>query len=211
MTDSTRHEDATPAQRGPDPTASDAGGGPAGTSGTGSEANPAATSAGTSGLGPAGTSGLGPAGTSGLGSPGTAGPGPVEASAGGGPGAGDGPGDELPPGHRRSGLKNPAGAVRGMGAAALGLQGVILLLAIQPIRVLGEGSHTGAAWAAVVLAVVCFVLCGMMRRSWVWSAGTVVQAALLLGGFLHWALFALGVIFGLVWVYVLYVRRSILG
>ena len=118
--------------------------------------------------------------------------------------------DEVPPGYRRSGLRNPAAAVRGMGAAALGLQGVVLLLAIQPIRVLGDGVGAGAVWASVGLAAVCFVLCGMMRRPWVWTAGSVVQALLLVGGLLHWTLFALGVIFGLVWVYILYVRRSIL-
>jgi len=119
--------------------------------------------------------------------------------------------DELPPGYRRSGLRNPAGAVRGMGAAALALEGLVLLLAIQPIRVLGGDLSAGAVWVVVALAVVCFVLCGMMRRPWVWTAGTVVQGAVLLGGFLHWSLFALGVIFGLAWLFVLHVRRSILG
>ncbi|GIF65285.1 hypothetical protein Ais01nite_33200 [Asanoa ishikariensis] len=127
------------------------------------------------------------------------------------PGSAPADADDLPPGYRRSGLRNPAGAVRGMGAAALALQGLVLLLAIQPIRLLGGHLSTGAVWAVVGLSVVCFVLCGMLRRPWVWTAGTVVQGALLLGGFLHWSLFALGVIFGLVWVYILYVRRSILG
>ena len=122
-----------------------------------------------------------------------------------------GGGDEPPPGYRRSGLRNPAGAVRGMGAAALGLQGVVLLLAIQPIRVLGDGAGAAAVWTLVALTAVCFVLCGMMRRRWVWTAGTVVQILLLAGGLFHWTLFALGAIFGLVWLYVLYVRRSILG
>ncbi|GAA1863153.1 DUF4233 domain-containing protein [Asanoa iriomotensis] len=127
------------------------------------------------------------------------------------PAQGGADGDELPPGYKRSGLRNPAGAVRGMGAAALGLQGVVLLLAIQPIRVLGDGAGAAAIWVLVALTVVCFALCGMMRRRWAWTAGTVVQGVLVLSGFLHWTLFALGVIFTLVWLYVLYVRRSILG
>ncbi|MEV0714073.1 DUF4233 domain-containing protein [Asanoa sp. NPDC050611] len=120
-------------------------------------------------------------------------------------------GDEVPPGYKPSGLRNPAGAVRGMGAAALGLQGVVLLLAILPIRVLGDGAGPAAITTLVALTVICFVLCGMLRRPWAWTAGTVVQGLLLLGGFFHWTLFALGLIFGLVWVYVLYVRRSILA
>ena len=50
----------------------------------------------------------------------------------------------------------------------------------------------------------------MMRRPWVWTAGSVVQGLLVVSGLLHWTLFVLGVIFTLVWLYVLYVRRSIL-
>jgi len=118
---------------------------------------------------------------------------------------------ETPPGFRRSGLRNPVAAVRGLGAAALGLEAIVLLLAIQPIRILGGDLSAAALGGVVGLAVVCFALCGLMRRSWAWNAGTVVQMLLLLGGFLHPSLFALGVIFGLAWVYVLHVRRTILG
>ena len=39
----------------------------------------------------------------------------------------------------------------------------------------------------------------------------MLQGLLLLAGFLHWSLGVLGVIFALVWVYVLHVRRTILG
>src|SRR5690606_37675295 len=46
----------------------------------------------------------------------------------GGAGPGGGP--------RPSGLRNPSAAVRGVGAAALGAQGVTLLLAVVPLRVL---------------------------------------------------------------------------
>ena len=63
----------------------------------------------------------------------------------------------------------------------------------------------------VALAVLAILLAGMMRRRWAWHAGTVLQALLLLAGFLHWSLGALGLMFALVWVYVLHVRRVILG
>ncbi|MFC0033976.1 DUF4233 domain-containing protein [Micromonospora chaiyaphumensis] len=114
-------------------------------------------------------------------------------------------------GPRRSGLRNPDKAVRGLGAGTLALEALVLLLAIQPIRVVG-GDLGGAAVAAiVVLAVACVVLAGQMKRPWAWHAGTVLQGLLLLSGLLHWSLFALGVIFALVWVYALHVRRVILG
>ncbi|MGW3605688.1 DUF4233 domain-containing protein [Micromonospora sp. NPDC005161] len=121
---------------------------------------------------------------------------------------GEQPSGEQP---RRSGLRNPERAVRGLGAGTLSLEALVLVLAIQPIRVVG-GDLGGAAIAAVVaLAVVAILLAGMMRRPWAWHAGTVVQGLLLLAGLLHWSLFALGVIFALVWAYALHVRRVILG
>ena len=56
---------------------------------------------------------------------------------------------------RRSGLRNPEKAVRGLGAGTLALEALVLLLAIQPIRVVG-GDLSGAAIAVIVaLAVAC--------------------------------------------------------
>jgi hypothetical protein len=111
----------------------------------------------------------------------------------------------------RSGLRNPVRAVRGLGAGSLVLEALVLLLAIQPIRMLG-GELTGPAIGAIVaLAVGAVLLAGLLRRRWAWHGGTALQVLLLAAGLLHPALGALGVIFGLVWAYVLHVRRSILG
>jgi len=109
-----------------------------------------------------------------------------------------------------SGLKNPERAIRSLGAAALTLEGLTLLLAIQPIRVLGSGLTATAMWIIVVAAVVAFCLAGMMKRAWAWHAASVLQVGLLAGGFAHWAIAAIGVMFGLAWVYALRVRRRIL-
>lgn len=108
-----------------------------------------------------------------------------------------------------SGLRNPGGAVRGVGATALAVQGVILLLALLPLAKLGHGDLTGAIWLCAALAVVSFVFCGLLRYAWSWLGALVVPIALLVGGGLHWSLFALGLVFGLTWLYVLYVRRSV--
>ena len=111
----------------------------------------------------------------------------------------------------RSGLRNPEAAVRGLGAGTLVLEAIVLLLAIQPIKILG-GDLSGWGIAAVIgLAVLAALLAGMMRRPWAWTAGTVLQALLLVSGLFHWSLTVLGLIFGGAWAYALYVRRSILG
>ncbi|WP_046571701.1 DUF4233 domain-containing protein [Micromonospora sp. HK10] len=146
--------------------------------------------------------------------------GPAEEAGAGGPsgaaGAG-GPADEADAGvpagagERRSGLRDPVKAVRGLGAGTLALEALVLVLAIQPIRVVG-GDLGGPAIAVIVtLAVACVLLAGQMKRRWAWHAGTVLQGLLMLAGLLHWSLFVLGVTFALVWAYALHVRRVILG
>ncbi|SCG59900.1 DUF4233 domain-containing protein [Micromonospora inositola] len=134
------------------------------------------------------------------------------AGAGGAERAAEGPDAGAPePAQRRSGLRNPEKAVRGLGAGTLALEALVLLLAIQPIRLVG-GDLGGAAMAAIVaLAVACVVLAGRMGRPWAWHAGSLLQGLLMLSGLLHWSLLVLGVIFALVWAYALHVRRVILG
>ncbi|WIM97653.1 DUF4233 domain-containing protein [Actinoplanes oblitus] len=113
---------------------------------------------------------------------------------------------------RRSGLKNPEAAVRGLGAGTLALEAIVLLLAIQPIRILGVDLSGWQIGLVIGLAVLAALLAGCMRRRWGWGAGTALQVALLASGLVvHWSLTALGVIFGLAWAYATYVRRSILG
>jgi hypothetical protein len=111
----------------------------------------------------------------------------------------------------RSGLRNPERAVRGLGAAALILETLVLLLGIQPMRMLG-GDLSGETIAVMIaLAVGCVVLSGLLGRAWAWYAAAALQGALLLAGFLHAALAVLGLLFGAAWLYGLYVRRTILS
>jgi hypothetical protein len=112
---------------------------------------------------------------------------------------------------RPSGLRNPAAAVRGLGAGTLVLEAIVLLLAIQPIRILGGDLSGWGIGAVVALAVLAMLVAGSMRRSWAWHAGTAIQVLLLASGLLHWSLGAVGLIFGAAWVYATSVRRKILG
>jgi hypothetical protein len=112
---------------------------------------------------------------------------------------------------RQSGLRNPPAAVRGVGAGALAVEALVLLLAIAPLAKIG-GRDTGAAIGLVAgLAVVAGMLAGLLRYPWAWWAGATVPVGLLVGGLLHWSLVVLGVVFGLLWGYVLNVRRTVLG
>jgi hypothetical protein len=109
-----------------------------------------------------------------------------------------------------SGLRDPARAVRGLGAVALVVEAVVLLLALAPMIKLGGAHREVAVVLCVALAVVAVALAGLLRAAWAWWAAAIVPLALIGGGIaVNLSLFVLGVLFGLVWVYVLYVRRSI--
>ncbi|GAA4962318.1 DUF4233 domain-containing protein [Actinoplanes utahensis] len=114
-------------------------------------------------------------------------------------------------GPRPSGLRNPQAAVRGLGAGTLALEVIVLLLTIAPLSVIAGDRSGPAITAVLVLAGAAVVIAGCMKRNWAWGAGTAVQVLLIAGGFLHWTLAAVGVIFGLAWAYGLHVRRTILG
>jgi Protein of unknown function (DUF4233) len=118
---------------------------------------------------------------------------------------------EVPAPVKPSGLRNPTAAVRGVGAGSLALEAIVLLLAIVPMHVL-HVRHSGAAMLSLgILALLCILLAGMLSRPWAWKAGIVLQVALIGCGYFHISLTILGVLFLLVWLYVLSVRRSVLG
>jgi Protein of unknown function (DUF4233) len=113
-------------------------------------------------------------------------------------------------GGKPSGLPNPSRALRGLGSVALILEAIVLLLAIQPIRIT-EGAITEPQLVALLgSAVVAILLTGLLRSRWGWWLAGGLQAVLIAGGLLHWMIGAVGVLFGLVWLYVLFVRRRVL-
>ena len=111
-----------------------------------------------------------------------------------------------------SGLRNPGAAVRGVGAAALAIEALVLLMAIVPLYRLG-GDHTAASmWFCAGLAVVSLVFAGMLKHRWAWPAAAAVPlSVLVVGGWLHWSLGIVGFFFVLMWLYILNVRRTVLG
>jgi Protein of unknown function (DUF4233) len=111
----------------------------------------------------------------------------------------------------RSGLRNPEAAVRGVGAGALVIEALVLLLAIVPLTKLDTRATGWAVASVVALCVVCVALAGLMRYRWAWYAGIAVQVLICFCGFFHPMLLAMGIIFGGIWAYVLSVRRSVLG
>ena len=110
----------------------------------------------------------------------------------------------------RSGLRDPAAAIRGLAAGALVLEAIVLLLALRPVAQLGDSGTAGLA-VLVGLVVACLVLAGLMRFRWAWPAGLVLQGLVIAAGLVQWAMVVVGAVFAAVWWYVLRVRRTVLG
>ncbi|BCJ32022.1 DUF4233 domain-containing protein [Actinocatenispora sera] len=108
-----------------------------------------------------------------------------------------------------SGLRNPAGALRGAGAGVLSIEALVLLLAVLPLRML-KAPGWGMA-AVAILAALAIVLIGLLKRRWAWYAGIVLQALVIATGVAHWAIAVIGCLFAAIWLYVLHVRRTVLG
>jgi hypothetical protein len=114
-------------------------------------------------------------------------------------------------GGKPSGLRNPSKAMRGLASGALFLEAMVMLMAVQPVRVLSGGIDTVTLVVLVGGAAFALLLTGLLRHNWAWWLGSALQVGLVVAGFfLHWAVGAVGVLFGLTWLYVLYVRRTVL-
>lgn len=88
---------------------------------------------------------------------------------------------------------------RGMCAAVLSLEAITLGLT-TPVMIAVADVPAGTAVAVGVgLAVVCFLLAGLLRAEWAYMLGWVVQVCAIALGFVIPLMFVLGGIFALLW------------
>ncbi|WP_029429578.1 DUF4233 domain-containing protein [Blastococcus sp. URHD0036] len=104
-----------------------------------------------------------------------------------------------------------AKALRGAAAAILVLEGIAVLFVPRAVAPTDEGLSGSWLTALLVLAVALILAGGLQRRSWGLMAGTVLQVPLLLTGVLTTAMFFAGGVFLLIWLYLLQVRKELLG
>ena len=88
---------------------------------------------------------------------------------------------------------------RGMCAAVLALEGIVVALS-TPVMITLTDVRSGTAFAVGLgLAAACLVLAGMLRSEAAYVVGWVVQAGAIALGFLVPTMFFLGAIFALLW------------
>lgn len=106
--------------------------------------------------------------------------------------------------------RDPAKALRGIGAAILGMEGVVVALAIPVLLKAVSDVPAVAVWGLAILLVLDFVLAGMVRKHerLVVILGTAVQVATIAEGVLSGMLLILAVLFAVMWGGWLLMRRA---
>lgn len=102
-------------------------------------------------------------------------------------------------------------ALDGVAAGALVLEAITVLFVPRAIAQTAPGLTGVRLTLLLVLAGVLIVAAGLQRRSWGLVAGTVLQVPLLLTGLMTPAMWFLGGIFVVIWLYLLKIRKDLLG
>lgn len=105
---------------------------------------------------------------------------------------------------------DPLKGLRGVFAGTLVLQAIVVALALLVVGRLGGGLSGPAGWYTIALAVAMVLAAGVQGRRWGLGVALALQVAMLAGWFAHPALGAMGVIFALVWAYLLYLRALVI-
>jgi len=101
--------------------------------------------------------------------------------------------------------------VRGAFAATLTLEALVVLLVPRTIAKFGSGLVGWKLAVLLVLAGLLVLAAALLRRRAGLLLGTALQLALVGCGFLTGAMFVLGAIFAGIWLYLLRMRRALLG
>jgi hypothetical protein len=102
-------------------------------------------------------------------------------------------------------------ALGGAAAAILLLEGIAVLFVPRGIAQSGDGLTGTRLILLLVLAVLLILASGVQRRPQGLVIGTVLQVPLLLTGLLGSAMWLVGGLFVLIWLYLLQIRKDLLG
>lgn len=102
-------------------------------------------------------------------------------------------------------------ALNGAAAAVLLIEGIVVLFVPRGIAQSGPGLTGLRLILLLVLAGLLIVCSGIQRRPQGLVIGTVLQVPLLLTGLLNGVMWVVGGAFVLIWLYLLQVRKDLLG
>jgi hypothetical protein len=104
---------------------------------------------------------------------------------------------------------DPLPGLRGIFAGTLVMEAIVVGLALLVVNRIGGGLGAPAGWYTAGLALAMVVAAFMQRRPWGLGLALILQLAMVAGWFAHPALGSLGLLFVLVWGFLLYVRWAV--
>ena len=104
---------------------------------------------------------------------------------------------------------DPMKGVRGVFAATLALEAIVVLLALLVLPKFGDGATPLGVTAIAAVGLAMIVAAGLQRRPWGLGVALALQVAVLLCGFFVPALVVIGVVFAVVWAGLLFLRRDV--
>jgi hypothetical protein len=107
------------------------------------------------------------------------------------------------------GVPDPMKGLRGVFAALLVLESIVVLLALLVLPKFGEGATPLGVAAIVAVAVGMIVASGLQRRPWGLRLAIALQVAALACGLVVPALAVMALVFGAVWGAILLLRRDV--
>ncbi|TCO50766.1 DUF4233 domain-containing protein [Actinocrispum wychmicini] len=106
-------------------------------------------------------------------------------------------------------VPDPMKGFRGVAAGTLILEVIVVGLSLLVVQRTAGGLASGAGLFAGGIIVALIAACGVLRRGWgIWFVAAI-QVVLIAGFFVLIELGVVGVIFGLVWTYLFYLRRDV--
>lgn len=104
---------------------------------------------------------------------------------------------------------DPWRSFRGVMAATLILEAIVVLLAL-PVVVRAEGGFSwGSSGYVIGLAVMLLLLAGLQGRPWAIWANVAMQFVVIAGVFIHGSVGVVGVMFLAVWLLIVYLRGEV--
>jgi uncharacterized protein DUF4233 len=99
--------------------------------------------------------------------------------------------------------------VRGILAAVLVFEGLVVFFATLVALDLSDVSDTTLWTVGSLFALACFLLAGFLRRPWAIAVGGSLQVALVATGVVVPVMFFLGTLFAALWFFAIYLGRRV--
>ncbi|MDQ3403530.1 MAG: DUF4233 domain-containing protein [Actinomycetota bacterium] len=105
---------------------------------------------------------------------------------------------------------DPMKGFRGVMAAMLILEAIVVMLALLVVTKSGGGGAGWQGWLVGGLALAMILTCGVLGRPWGMWIAVGLQVVMILGYFALPTLGVVGVLFGLAWAWMLWLRHDVL-